>query len=77
MSKVMLEFDSKQIAAIVETLPIKEKLLIAHRLNAETWQIRFKNLTSKIDHRLKNRRKPSAQQVVQLVKKIRKGGYAH
>ena len=76
MSKVTLELDSKQIEALVEKLPIEDRIHLAQRLNLETWQVRFKSLIAKIDKRLKGRKLPSDDRIVQIVKGIRKHNYA-
>jgi len=76
MSKVTLELDSRQIEELVERLTIEDKIHLARRLNLETWQARFKNLISRIDVRLKNRKIPSDEKIVQVIKKIRKHHYA-
>ena len=76
MSKVTLELDSRQIEELVGRLAIEDKIHLALKLNLETWQVRFKNLISRIDARLKNRKIPSDEKIVQVVKKIRKHRYA-
>ncbi|HBU08444.1 MAG TPA: hypothetical protein DEA99_04480 [Candidatus Omnitrophica bacterium] len=76
MSKVTLELDNKQIEELVDRLAIEDKIHLALKLNLETWQARFKNLISQIDARLKNRKMPSNEKIVQVVKKIRKRHYA-
>ena len=76
MSKLTLEIDSRQVETLVESLPIREKLNLVRRLNSETWQIRFRNLLSGIDQRMRNKRTLSDQRIVQIVKKARKRNYA-
>jgi hypothetical protein len=76
MSRVTLELDVKQVENLVEKLPLQDKLVLAQRLNLETWQIRFKNLLSKIDVRLKNRPVLSNEKIVEIVKRVRKRNYA-
>ena len=76
MSKVTLELDSRQIEDLVERLTIEDKIHLALKLNLETWHERFKNLISRIDARLKKRKIPSDEKIVQAVKRIRKLRYA-
>ncbi len=72
MSKVTLELDTKQVENLVEELPLEDKLAIIRRLNLETWQLRFRKLLSKIDSRLKNRHTLPNEEIVHIVKSVRK-----
>ena len=76
MAKVILELDTKQVEGLVKKLALEDKIHIAQRLTLETWQARFKNLIGRIDVRLKNRKIPSDEKIVQVIKKIRKHHYA-
>lgn len=76
MAKVILELDTKQVEGLVKKLALEDKIHIAQRLTLETWQARFKNLIGRIDVRLKNRKIPSDEKIVQIVKKTRKYRYA-
>lgn len=72
MYKVTLELNTKQVENLVEELPLEDKLAIIRRLNMETWQLRFKKLLSGIDSRLKNRYTLSNEEIVHIVKNVRK-----
>ena len=76
MLKITLELNNKQIENLIERLPLKEKVELAQRLTSKTWQVRFKNLLSRVDTRLKNRRIPSNAKIVQIVKGVRKRHHA-
>lgn len=72
MSKVTLELNVKQVENLVEELSLEDKLAIIRKISMETWQLRFKRLLSRIDSRLKNRRTLSNEEIVHIVKNVRK-----
>ena len=76
MFKITVDVNPQQIENLVEHLPMREKIHLAKRLNEETWEPRFKSLLKEIDTSLKRKHLPSNEEIVQIVKKVRRRRYA-
>lgn len=72
MVKISIPID---IDAIVDQLPMREKIRLVHRLEQKTWSSRLDEVVNRIRAR-PSVRKLSAQEITRIVEDARKARYA-
>ena len=75
MSKVIIELSAEQLGQAIESLPEREKLKLTERLERETFGLRWRQILSHIDARLKKFPVPK-ETVLKEIQAYRKHKYA-